>query len=415
MVAHNVYKGKIMPNTERGRSLVETLGMLSIMGVLSVMGIWGYGIAMDRHHANTLMYEASKRATIVMSQISAGHNPSITDFIDNGFGEALFDTDVFQRGLYKQFGIKVSGVKKSVCQNILNTIGDKTAIRRLSLEGTPTMPLTTCNDNNDFLFIYNEDMTADDKVESPRTCRTHNDCKSVCATCEIQEGEEMGVCANECEEPVKLCQSDTDCNTDNECMVCDSETNMCKNGCERVEYLQSTGTQYIDTGIGVKNNTVFKAIFSIASTSTGRSYFGARNSSNERFQIVNSIGIGGGYYLVNSVYPIANQKYEIEMHASGEMYLDGVKRNASTGTFSQVSFERNLFLFATNYYDSNVPPGASTFWEAQIFEGDVLVRDFIPVISPETSQYAGQPCMFDKVTKKLFCNAGSGTFDYRPK
>lgn len=177
-----------------------------------------------------------------------------------------------------------------------------------------------------------------------------------------------------------------------------------------VDYLESTGTQYIDMGIGVKENTVFKAIFSIASSSAGYSYFGARNSTNERFQIVNSIGIGGGYYLVSSIYPIANQKYEIEMHASGEMYLDGVKRNATNGTFSQVSFERNLWLFATNYYDSSVPPGASTFWKAQVFEGDTLVRDFIPMVDE-----LGVGAMFDRVTHTIFDNKGTGAgFNYPP-
>ena len=176
--------------------------------------------------------------------------------------------------------------------------------------------------------------------------------------------------------------------------------------CE-VEYLESTGTQYIDLGVGVKANTVFKATFSIASTATGRSYFGARNSTNERFQIVNSIGIGGGYYLSNTVYPIANQKYEIEMHANGDMYLDGVKRNATTGTFSQVAFERNLWLFATNYYDSSVPPGASTFWKAQVFEGDVLVRDLIPVLDWNMT-----PCMFDRVTEQLFYNQATSGNDF---
>ena len=175
-----------------------------------------------------------------------------------------------------------------------------------------------------------------------------------------------------------------------------------------LKYLESTGTQYIDLGVGVKSNTVFKATFSVASTATGRSYFGARNSSNERFQIVNSIGIGGGYYLVNTVYPLANQKYEIEMHANGDMYLDGVKRSATTGTFSQVAFERNLWLFATNYYDSSVGPGASTFWKAQIFEGDTVVRDLYPALRKSDNK----PGMYDRITKQFFVNQGTGEFNY---
>lgn len=175
-----------------------------------------------------------------------------------------------------------------------------------------------------------------------------------------------------------------------------------------LKYLESTGTQYIDLGVGVKANTVFKATFSIASTATGRSYFGARNSTNERFQIVNSIGIGGGYYLSNTVYPLANQKYEIEMHANGDMYLDGVKRSASTGTFSQVAFGRNLWLFATNYYDSSVGPGASTFWSAIIYEGNVPVRDLYPALRKSDNK----PGMYDRITKQFFVNQGTGEFNY---
>lgn len=174
-----------------------------------------------------------------------------------------------------------------------------------------------------------------------------------------------------------------------------------------VDYIETTGTQYIDMGVGVKSNTVFKATFSIASTSAGNSYFGARNSSNERFQIVNSIGIGGGYFYNANIYPIANKKYEIEMRASGEMYLDGVKINATNGTFSPVAFERNLWLFGTNYYDSSVPLGASTFWKAQVFEGDVLVRDFIPAIDEN-----GVGFMFDRVSHTIYDNAGTGAFSY---
>jgi hypothetical protein len=33
------------------------------------------------------------------------------------------------------------------------------------------------------------------------------------------------------------------------------------------------------------------------------------------------------------------------------------------------------------------------------------IIDFIPVISPD-----GEGCMFDKVSQKLFCNEGTGTF-----
>ena len=50
---------------QSGRSMVEMLGVLAVMGILSAAGIAGYNNAMNRHRANELLNEASKRATVV--------------------------------------------------------------------------------------------------------------------------------------------------------------------------------------------------------------------------------------------------------------------------------------------------------------------------------------------------------------
>ena len=44
---------------QRGRSMVEMLGVLAIVGVLSVGGVYGYGVAMKKHKANELLHQAS--------------------------------------------------------------------------------------------------------------------------------------------------------------------------------------------------------------------------------------------------------------------------------------------------------------------------------------------------------------------
>ena len=44
---------------QRGRSMVEMLGVLAIAGVLSVGGVSAYGIAMKKHKANELLHQAS--------------------------------------------------------------------------------------------------------------------------------------------------------------------------------------------------------------------------------------------------------------------------------------------------------------------------------------------------------------------
>lgn len=46
----------------------------------------------------------------------------------------------------------------------------------------------------------------------------------------------------------------------------------------------------------------------------------------------------------------------------------------------------------------------------KIYEGDTLVRDFIPVLSLENS-HENEPCLYDQVENKFYYNQGSGTFE----
>ena len=56
-----------MKNTQKGRSMVEMLGVLAIIGVLSVGGIAGYTVAMNRYRANQILDMASKIAIIAQT------------------------------------------------------------------------------------------------------------------------------------------------------------------------------------------------------------------------------------------------------------------------------------------------------------------------------------------------------------
>jgi Tfp pilus assembly protein PilE len=48
-----------MRKNEKGRSMVEMLGVLAIIGVLSVGGIYGYTVAMNKYKANEIVQTAS--------------------------------------------------------------------------------------------------------------------------------------------------------------------------------------------------------------------------------------------------------------------------------------------------------------------------------------------------------------------
>lgn len=147
---------------ESGRSMVEMLGVLAVIGVLSVAGIAGYTTAMNKHRANEVMYEASKRSVIGMTQLASGRTPnqiSFAEFTNDTVAGATFDSNAVPVGTStSQFGVKVSNVEKSICQNLVNMAGGNVTVAKAT---TPTTPMTAadCSDNkeqNVLAFIYGE-------------------------------------------------------------------------------------------------------------------------------------------------------------------------------------------------------------------------------------------------------------------
>ena len=110
--------------SQRGRSMVEMLGVLSIIGVLSVGGVYGYGVAMKKHKANELLHQASMLATTVSAQIDSlgGDLPeTITDFGSTNYGK--FSTSVTQTEDKKKFVLTIENVDSAVCTQMEKMTG----------------------------------------------------------------------------------------------------------------------------------------------------------------------------------------------------------------------------------------------------------------------------------------------------
>ena len=408
---------------ESGRSMVEMLGTLAIIGVLSVVGLAVYRVAVDKHKANTLIQEAQRRAVIVAGQIGFnGNTPSLAEFEPyKNTSAGTFDSRVYynEDGLYKQFGIKVDEVEKSVCQNVLNTIGDTTPVRRLSKDNALTTPIVGCDNNKSaYIIIYNEDMTANDKVEPPTTCKNDSECKTECATCKIEDGEEEGVCVGECD---SACEVGDTCG-DNECVLCDSETKTCQNQCEELEYLESSGSQYIDTGVYPAQLTKVSIDMEFTSL-TKQSVLGSNNGASQNTGWNNLFGINETTNKTNVFWSQWGIGYDGIFTKDTNRHTHTFERNGNTSwtyTVDTISFtnttgiatqptnnQRVMYLFACNNNGVLYRQAHVKIYSCQIL-GDV-VKDFIPVHTQfETN--GKHNCMFDKVSKKLFCNAGSGDF-----
>ncbi|MGN0919294.1 MAG: Tfp pilus assembly protein FimT/FimU, partial [Alphaproteobacteria bacterium] len=142
-------------HTQRGRSMVEMLGVLAIMGVLSVGGVSMYSSAMSKHRANEILNEASKRAITASIQLTAGHKTEdvfLAEFDHNDLGYAKFKTTINKDRNILQFNIQLeSSPGNAICQNIKSTIGKNTPIRSVNEDCTE--------------FTFNPDLTTNDNVD----------------------------------------------------------------------------------------------------------------------------------------------------------------------------------------------------------------------------------------------------------
>ena len=145
---------------QSGRSMVEMLGTLAIVGVLSVGAIGGYSYAMNKHRTNELIYEATKRAQWVGTQLELNNSaPSLNTFGNDSFGGGTFDS-VLTSLPNNQIGIVVKDLKEAVCDNIKSSIGDNTVIRAIKdSSGTGDI---TCEENGTATLVFNRDLSVHD-------------------------------------------------------------------------------------------------------------------------------------------------------------------------------------------------------------------------------------------------------------
>lgn len=181
---------------------------------------------------------------------------------------------------------------------------------------------------------------------------------------------------------------------------------------QEVEYLESTGTQYIDTEFHPTKNT--KIIVEATHTSNALALMGSEQSSvpankwnvigdgsNEWVAAFNGNGIAIDAAPENDFYKliIEPSKYSCTYNGVTTEYT-----NTITSTVDVLPY--SLYLFAKNGGGVASRFGTRKMKICKIYDNNILIRDFIPCYRKKDS-VAG---MYDIVTKKFFVNKGTGKF-----
>lgn len=190
-----------------------------------------------------------------------------------------------------------------------------------------------------------------------------------------------------------------------------------ENGIEKLAWIQSTGTQYIDTEYIPKVNTVLKMDIQFDSISSGTAEvigvsqesgdcFAFNFFSNLLFFWIDKLEQFGGTYATIKVSEDMKKRNNMTIDAKGKVKYCGIERGLTPKT---KNMERTLYLFGYNTRLGTILMDEKfkmRLYSCEIYEDDVLIKNFVPA---KVGEKVG---LYDNVSKKFHENKGTGEFLY---
>lgn len=177
-------------------------------------------------------------------------------------------------------------------------------------------------------------------------------------------------------------------------------------GYTKLDYIESSGTQYIDTGFIPNQDSAVHIVCQPTVASGWQGIFGARSATN-----VGEFGVDipAGTTL-RSVYGTGNVTTTVSTVATKlDIYknknvctINGAVLTNSTETFSS---GYPIWIFDKNTAGAKWNPCSMKLYSCKIYDNGTLVRDFIPC-----KNASGTLGLWDNVNSVFYANAGTGTF-----
>lgn len=180
-----------------------------------------------------------------------------------------------------------------------------------------------------------------------------------------------------------------------------------------LEYVESTGSQYLDTGYVPNANTAVEAVYELRASGQSRNYIaGSFKSDNCRFQI-SPMGSSRFYgwgtrcaYDDKSRCPSSVEKLGVRTVRldRGIVTIDGILEATLTDSTWPWWAGNSLYVFSNNTGSAPTVFGKIRLYSLKIYESDVLVHDYAPCMQVST----GKAGLYDKKDLQFLGNLGSG-------
>ena len=175
---------------------------------------------------------------------------------------------------------------------------------------------------------------------------------------------------------------------------------------EFVEYIESTGTQYIDTGIIPDDTLEVEISFQPNPLRLNEvPIFGADWWENGYFLMCyqNLWRFHTRNYIYDSSFTVNASKFSIIKTTTTSISIDGVKTTWSKGSVADANV--SILLFYTHGLNMSPPSyGYGKISYMKMWKGGTLVRDFVP------AKQNGIYGLWDKVEKKFYMSATDSQF-----
>ena len=175
-----------------------------------------------------------------------------------------------------------------------------------------------------------------------------------------------------------------------------------------LEYIESTGTQWINTGVVAKSTLKSQLKFNMTVATGGVIYGDTSSGDNNDYRFFNASSIcyldfpDGLRIYGGNIY--AGTDYEVEI---GNYYVKNMATNTNIVSGSAASFSDRSYTLKLFYEGGGISKGK--IYYLKIYDNGTLIRDFVPCLNNNT------PGLLDKVSGAFYGNSGSGTFKYAYK
>lgn len=177
----------------------------------------------------------------------------------------------------------------------------------------------------------------------------------------------------------------------------------------QLQYIESTGTQWIDTGFISNQDSGYEIKFMASEGMTGAcGIYGARTSATANSFLLAAWKDNNALFTDYNSYVSGRIriKYDNDIHIfkanKNEIIMDGNK--SITNNYTSFTSGKSSYIFKVN---GGLSASKVKVYYLKVYDNNELVRDFIPILDEDDN-----PCLYDKVEGKYYYNQGTGEFLY---